>query len=727
MSFSILDLPVEVLVDIFLFVIHSSSEDDIESIEFQRIDSSTTFSFRGALADILSLSGQKPLKDLKPCGAFQTVCSLGFVCRRFYSIVHHPCQDVRIWKSIASIYGYSSSLLLEDVKKCGVSHPFKSRSWKKVASVSATWNRPFSSNEVTSVKQSYLKSSKAVIASLPSRPAKGIIRAYDMVSPGQGRVGPGYITLEPSISDSGKIFAQCVGSRQENPRLVSSVYGVLFPQTSSSRVLLRGLDQDVSTLDLAIPNQCNLVMEECIYFSERGERQTCYEISRYVPATGRRDKRWFLRGPAPERYVADGDRLLALYSPSMVFFWTGSPDNPARLKCFKSVNSICTTSAVSPAFSSYSSSTSISASGTTLLWSDDANSFASRRNYSLASNNVELSEMLWDINLSRDWKSDGSRELFCIVRNIHITSQNAVVLAHWYPTSSMHKLTGTSFRILDVETGQTKKVLTFNKPDLMAPYPMFTTVSDHDFVVTDTHLVSGGPNGKLFVWNYHTQDTPLYSIPAPDMNNFSHVKGSFALMYTSINISVDGKYLMATANNLIIVWNMFTKRLEGIYNNGRKVVRRDFYLRNPFDSFRTGMWILYRDWRATKRKATNLEKLLSDETVIEEYELISENFKYVLEPFGQCDIGMGPPRRGWIKRGIALSLELRNLIEAILFWSRWLLFSLLASGFYLLIRGDGKYTFTPNGFRHPQHTPVNSIIEDNAEHDNEETDEIIHI
>ncbi|KAK9249176.1 hypothetical protein V1506DRAFT_527242 [Lipomyces tetrasporus] len=734
---SILDLPTETLVDIFLIVILSS--DCLESCPRIKIRNgpvrrgprvSSSSCLGNALTDLIFSSTNSPSNSIVLSGTIHRAYALSLVCKRFYSVIYHPSQDVRIWKSVAATFGYDESLTLGNILKCGTSSVLPQATWRNAAYVAAMWNRPFK-RAAGRGGLGRVKTTKSMSTSLPPPPPKGIIRTVDLAAPGQGRSGPTYVTLEPSSKDAGKLFAQSVDAREENPRSVSTTYGIVSPETSRSKIIFRGMDQDISTLDFTLPNQSNLVMEECALLSDKVDTAIGYEISRYSPSSGKKEKIWRLQEPPPERYITNGDSLLALYSPNMVFFWTGSPDNPARLQCYQAVPSLHTATMSSSSTSS-SCSSSVSPSmlnnvSATRHWSTQSLSLASMRSDTFTEYHNGKSELLWDINLSRDWSNDSPREQFCVVRNMKMTSRYAIVLVHWYPTSSMHKLSGTSFRILHLATGETRNVLMFNQPDLSAPYPMFTTVSDHDFVVTDTHIVSGGPNGELYVWNYHMQNTPLYSIPEPDTRRLTHVEGSFAPMYTYLTVSVDGKYLVATANNRITVWNMFSKKLEGVYHNGRKVTKRDFYLRNPFDNFRTGIWILYRDWRKKKRVTTAIERLVSDNYFVEEYELVGEKFKYIMEPFGEDKLERSLTSACHLIGRCIKSSELINFLEAMRFWVRWLLITIWAYGYFLLFRGEKMLIGASDGVGElrnsadVEHSGVEAVIDD------EESVDIDHI
>ncbi|KAK9451019.1 uncharacterized protein V1518DRAFT_425776 [Limtongia smithiae] len=679
------------------------------------------------------------------------------VCKSFYALIFHPAQDVRIWRSIALEFGYDPKLLLRNVVRCGDTSMtiLSGRSWHSAVQVAAAWDRPFLPPSFTvgggSRRKATVKEVKSYSKSLPNL-QNGLVRSYDMACAGQGRLGPVYIALEPASRDKGKLFIQAADVREENPRSVAVLGAVLSSERPKSRLLFRGLDQDIAALDFVLPNQSNLSVEECTLLSETGDVGVGCEISRYSVTTGKRDAVWRLPGPPPERYIANGDHLLTLYSPNMVFFWTGAPDNPARLRCYKAVpyleraQDFVSIPKQTISSNTYTSGFSRDDTFVPIAESSADSQYLSNKPVFLACNSGE-SEMMWDINLSRDWSNASSspREQFCVVRNIHMTSRHAVVLVHWYPTSSMHKLSGTSFRILDIDTGATVKTLAFStRPEEIYQYSSYTTVSDHDFVVTDTHIVSGGPNGELYVWNYHNSSTPIYAIPPHDM----HKSGSTATsktvrtrrysnssssngrsggssistpMYTTLSVSVDGKYLVAATNNRITVWNMFSKQLHGVYNNGRKVAKRDTYVRNPFDSFTTGVWILTRDWRTKRRRlATSLERLFSDDTYVDDNELVSEKFTFVTDPLGISDAackqlladdtcmildddeGSSPTsassssstRRStrytpppWLIRQSTILTEVWNMLETALFWAAWLFCAVWAYLVFIILGG----------------------------------------
>ena len=157
----------------------------------------------------------------------------------------------------------------------------------------------------------------------------------------------------------------------------------------------------------------------------------------------------------------------------------------------------------------------------------------------------------------------------------------------------------------------------------------FTTAFNHDFLITDNYLVCGGPGGGLHVYNYtHRHKTPsspsgvlslggsplddgnkpLYSLPDPWTPNspfYKHnpdlalsvptdaMQGMFVgRQYSAITLSTCGRYLGVTTSDQFWVWDMVKKRVRGVWSNGRKVERRDWYSRSPDDAWMGGVWVL---------------------------------------------------------------------------------------------------------------------------------------
>ncbi|KAK9462863.1 uncharacterized protein V1516DRAFT_671340 [Lipomyces oligophaga] len=674
---SLLCLPPELLVTIASYFINSPiHEKGAERGSVAVTDALYNFMLGSSTSAANTLGNQKCV-ELTALNQVQRVHIFSMVCKRFYAILYHPSQDVNIWRPIAIKAGLDRTLSLAEVLRCRDSSVYSTRrTWRAATELVLAWDQPFPAAHPSSLgrRKSYsARAVKAVTHTLPSNPPSGVLRSFDLVCTGPGRVGPWFVGLDPVAADQGKLLLRGIDTNQDNLHQASNINVVISPTADESQVLSKFENQDLSSFDFLLPNQPNLVMEESTFLGDDGEIGLGYEICRYSAATGLVDAVWRIPDPPPERFVARGDTLLALYSPTMVFFWAGSPDNPAQLRCFKSVPYAKRTTRPSGFSTSYSSPSHF---------------------FQACSSGA--SKLMWSINLSRDWAhfSPSSRSQYCIVRNIAITARHAIVLVLWYPTSSMHKLSGTSFRVLDLSTGDTENVLQFKSKDMEDSYrPTFTTISDHPFLVTDTHIISGGPNGRLYVWNYQTSFNPLYVLPDPyraeRQNSLGgHIPplgsaGVVSPMITSLAVSVDGKYVSATTSNRITVWDMISKKVHGVYINGRKIPKRDVHIRNPLDSFPTGIWILIRDWKLRRRNSSLLEKLLSDDESVEEYALVGEKFTYVIDPLKPIDSG----GVSWIskKQGhvhlyfVAVVMELINFVTALYFWLWSVVHDLLVS------------------------------------------------
>jgi hypothetical protein len=163
-------------------------------------------------------------------------------------------------------------------------------------------------------------------------------------------------------------------------------------------------------------------------------------------------------------------------------------------------------------------------------------------------------------------------------------------------------LTATRFLIIDINTGDTIRTLTFPRDNPAA----FTTAFDHNFVLTDTHIISGGIGGELFVWAYNNtrHDRPIYKLPSPFSTNSSTTTPPWdpgvPRFYSNIAVSVCGRYVGATTSDQLWLFDMLEKRIEGAWNNGRKVPKNIEFARNPPDDFPGGVWARWTEWEIKK-------------------------------------------------------------------------------------------------------------------------------
>jgi len=132
----------------------------------------------------------------------------------------------------------------------------------------------------------------------------------------------------------------------------------------------------------------------------------------------------------------------------------------------------------------------------------------------------------------------------------------------------------------------------------------FTTAFSHEFLLTDTYIVSGGAGGGLLVWNYTSdKHEPIYTIPDPLASDTTRPDGrasSLRRQYSALTMSGDGRYVAATTSDQLWLFDMVDKKVHAVYSNGRKIEAEDYYARNPADDFPAGVWCWWKEWRSKR-------------------------------------------------------------------------------------------------------------------------------
>lgn len=183
-----------------------------------------------------------------------------------------------------------------------------------------------------------------------------------------------------------------------------------------------------------------------------------------------------------------------------------------------------------------------------------------------------------------------------------------------HPSSTLGKLTRTNFLVMSLETGKVLKSMEFKTKSASALSgtglrAAFTTAFTHDFLLTDTHIVSGGAGGGLLVWDYSKDhDGPAYTIPDPMGSDATKLNDapSFPRQYSALSMSVDGRFVGATTSDKLWLFDMVDKKVHGVYSNGRKIEKKDYYVKNPLDDFPAGVWCWYREWRNGRDEKTGV-------------------------------------------------------------------------------------------------------------------------
>jgi len=132
----------------------------------------------------------------------------------------------------------------------------------------------------------------------------------------------------------------------------------------------------------------------------------------------------------------------------------------------------------------------------------------------------------------------------------------------------------------------------------------FTTALSHEFLLTDTYIVSGGAGGGLLVWNYTSdRHEPIYTIPDPLASDTTKPDGpasSLPRQYSALTMSGDGRFVAATTSDQLWLFDMVDKKVHAVYGNGRKIEAKDYYARNPADDFPAGVWCWWKEWRSKR-------------------------------------------------------------------------------------------------------------------------------
>ena len=132
-----------------------------------------------------------------------------------------------------------------------------------------------------------------------------------------------------------------------------------------------------------------------------------------------------------------------------------------------------------------------------------------------------------------------------------------------------------------------------------------TTALEHEFILTDKFIVSGGQGGELLVWDYRTttrtrsavphtsSDALLYAIPVWCSGSGD---AEFFRTWSALTISADGRYLGAMVSDQLFIIDMVHKTVTARYHNGRLIRPRGRYIKNPRDDFAGGIWCWWKEW-----------------------------------------------------------------------------------------------------------------------------------
>ncbi|KAF8534467.1 hypothetical protein BDD12DRAFT_860118 [Trichophaea hybrida] len=194
-----------------------------------------------------------------------------------------------------------------------------------------------------------------------------------------------------------------------------------------------------------------------------------------------------------------------------------------------------------------------------------------------------------DVEASILWERDVSEiklqsQPFSKIHDFQLNSTHVVCLLGIYRDFNMSKLNLTQFYVMDLHTGKFRRSMNFQQSPLSAHSAvqrrrMLTTAFDCSFLLTDKFCVSGGHGGELLVWDYTRVG----------------IEG-FLRTFTTLTLSVDGRYIGATLSDQLFVIDMVAKKVHARYSNGRRVKDNELHAKNPKDEFLAGIWCWWKDW-----------------------------------------------------------------------------------------------------------------------------------
>ncbi|KAF3942312.1 hypothetical protein ABW19_dt0205898 [Dactylella cylindrospora] len=481
-----------------------------------------------------------------PNGHMQGLIDLALVSKQFHHIIFCGENDGAIWKPAAVSLGVHHATLLDEVLFAGTSS-LETRSWKKVYKFMREWQRPFPA-EVKMPKP------RKVAWNLPALKDAGdgfVRRTFEMCCCGEGR-GLSYKIKQPLAVDKGNIIFEARNIDNDNTAVAA---GLLEAGEERARQVSGRARRAQKYIQFQYPLPAGHMVTE-----EEGE----FIISKIDPTTGNTTTTWLFGQRQPDRFVSFKDILVAVA-------YHGPDDELASLPGAELCRSIFL-----------------------CLRANDP-------------------KPLWMFDVSVDWYNrDDDYRGFAHVKNFHVTSKYLVVLITRHPNARMNKVSGTYFVIMSLLTGEVIREIKIHKKAVSpaepagvnvpgAPMgalagggrPSYTTAFSHDFILTDTMIVSGGPAGELLVWcifGDNASDTPICTIPTDKYDGWQRT-------FTDLQLSACGTHLAITSNNRMYIYDIIAKKPIEVYDSGRVVNDANRWARNPADDFPAGVWVRWNDWK----------------------------------------------------------------------------------------------------------------------------------
>ncbi|KAH0548565.1 hypothetical protein GP486_007891 [Trichoglossum hirsutum] len=501
----------------------------------------------------LSIAVQLCVHDVEP--GHTSLLHLAQTCSQLHHLVMCPENDL-LWKNACLGYGIHPGLQLDEVI-CAGTPCLDTRSWRGVCRLTVLWSKPFPPRQ----SPWSLLWPKQALTRLPTyTPSPEKRHTIDLACVGYGDSrGTVYAIGEPRHSDErGRVLLEI---RRPNPatHIATRIStAVLDPSVTPLQVqTIRSGVQNASTASAynAYPHQSSAGF----LTQKAGDNWT---VSRTDISDSQRRLVWNVGPNAPDRMASNGDILVAMASRKP------PRTHPAQAsqRPAQATNLVC------------------------------ARAVSERQE--LTATIHEARSIMWEYDITEKWVEPEPYTAHPVLRIFHMTKNYLVALTTRHNSSQLLKLTATRFLIIDINTGETIRTLTFPRDHPAA----FTTAFDHNFILTDTHIISGGVGGELFVWAYNNDNhgQPIYRLPTPfsarPTPGTPREPGIVPRFYSNIAVSICGRYVGATTSDQLWVFDMLEKRIEGVWSNGRRVPKNIEFARNPPDDFPGGIWVRWTEW-----------------------------------------------------------------------------------------------------------------------------------
>ncbi|KAF3904833.1 hypothetical protein ABW20_dc0105249 [Dactylellina cionopaga] len=387
-------------------------------------------------------------------GHLHAFINIALVSKQFHHVIFCSENDSAIWKPASVSLGIHPSMHLDDVLFAGTSS-LENRSWRTVYKFMKEWQTPFSP-DVTIPK------AKRVAWQLP--PLKGtsdgfVRRTFEMACCGNGR-GLSYKIKQPVAADKGNVIFEARNIDNDKTAVAAGLLEAGEERARQASGKSRRVEKHIQ---FPYPLQAGYMVTE---------EKSGFVVSKLDPTTGNITTSWLFGERQPDRFTSVKNIMVAITHH-------GPDDEIADLPNAGYCRSIFVC---------------------------------------LKANEPKP---LWQLDVSVDWyHPDDDYRGFAHVKNFHVTSTYVVALITRHPNAHMRKMTGTYFVVLNILTGEIIREVKIHKkavsPGEPAPAPAafpanvnvvigpngpvqlnvgasYTTAFSHDFILTDSIIVSGGP------------------------------------------------------------------------------------------------------------------------------------------------------------------------------------------------------------------------------------------